>query len=143
MDKRYNDNRTFEEIRAGWKKNGFVIGKLMSESETSEAQKQIEKVNEKIHLKKRKRLDKEYKDKPVFLISCAGFLEKILHITVTLFTMAIVVNIFFGYQIYKTVSAVGWQGIFQTKYTLYILAYFMLLFSLKKVYFLLYKYAHE
>lgn len=82
-------------------------------------------------------------EKPAFLVSLAGIFEKVLHIIVTLFTMAIVVNILFIWQIYKAVSAGGWLAIFHTKYTLYMLAYFALLFILKKVYYFLYTYAND
>lgn len=103
--------------------------------------------------KKEKQKRKEFKQieremrrsaiKPAFLVLLAGILEKFLHIIVTLYTMAIVVNILFVWQIYKAVSAGGWQAVFHSKYTLFVLAYFALLFILKKVYFALYTYANE
>ena len=71
--------------------------------------------------KEEKRIEKEMRrssDKPAFLVALAGIFEKFLHIIVTLYTMAIVVNVLFLWQIYKAVSAVGWQAIFHTKYTL-------------------------
>lgn len=146
MDKR-NDDRSYEEIKAGWEKNGFVLGRLMSEDERQQSQKYIDEINEKIRKKELRKADKEFersfKCKPSFLVSLSGFLEKILHIIVTLFTIVIVVNALFIWQIYKAVSAAGWQGIFKTKYTLYVVLYFVLLFILKKVYYYLYKYAHD
>lgn len=109
--------------------------------------KHIETKSEKAAKEKEyRRIEKEMRasrEKPSILVSVAGVLEKFMHIIVTLFTMAIVINIFFGWQIYKTVSAGGWQSIFQTTYTLFILIYFVLLFILKKVYYSLYKYANE
>nr|CRY94719.1 hypothetical protein [uncultured prokaryote] len=96
--------------------------------------------------KEEKRIAKEMRRsayKPAFLVSLAGIFEKILHTIVTLFTMAIVVNILFVWQIYKAVSAGGWLAIFHTKYTLYMLAYFALLFILNRVYYQLYLYAHD
>lgn len=109
--------------------------------------KHIETKSEKAAKEKEyRRIEKEMsgsREKPSILVSMAGVLEKVLHTIVTLFTMAIVINIFFGWQIYKTVSAGGWQSIFQTKYTLFILLYFVFLFVLKKVYLSLYKYANE
>lgn len=96
--------------------------------------------------KEEKRIEKEMRrssDKPDFLVLIAGIFEKFLHIIVTLYTMAIVVNILFLWQIYKAVSAGGWQSVFHSKYTLFVLAYFALLFILKKVYFALYTYANE
>lgn len=96
--------------------------------------------------KEEKRIEKEMRrssEKPAFLVSLAGISEKVLHIIVTLFTIAIVVNILFIWQIYKAVSAGGWLAIFHTKYTLYMLAYFALLFILKKVYYFLYTYAND
>jgi cation transport ATPase len=96
--------------------------------------------------KEEKRIEKEMRrssDKPAFLVSLAVIFEKLLHIVVTLYTMAIVVNILFFWQIYKAVSAGGWQAVFHSKYTLFVLAYFALLFILKKVYFALYTYANE
>lgn len=147
MDKRKNDNRSYEEIKAGWEKDGLVFGRLMSEDEKRQSGKYINERNEKIKKKERRKADKEFdrsfKDKPHFLVSCAGILEKLLHIVVTLYSMAIVINALFIWQIYKTISATGWQGIFQTKHTLYILLYFVILFVLKKVYYALYKYAHD
>ena len=80
--------------------------------------------------------------KPVALVSIAGVFSKILHIIVTLYTMAIVVNLFFIWQIYKAVSAAGWLAIFKTEYSLYIAVYFVLFFVLKAVYFQLHKYAN-
>lgn len=94
--------------------------------------------------KEEKRIENEMRrssDKPAFLVLIAGIFEKFLHIIVTLYTMAIVVNILFVWQIYKAVSAGGWQAVFHSKYTLFVLAYFALLFILKKVYFALYTYA--
>lgn len=96
--------------------------------------------------KEEKRIEKEMRrssDKPAFLVALAGIFEKFLHIIVTLYTMAIVVNVLFLWQIYKAVSAVGWQAIFHTKYTLFVLAYIVFLFILKKIYFALYIYANE
>lgn len=93
--------------------------------------------------KAEKRIEKEMRrssEKPAFLVSLAGISEKLLHIVVTLYTMAIVVNILFFWQIYKAVSAGGWQAVFHSKYTLFVLAYFALLFILKKVYFALYSF---
>ena len=121
--------------------------KPMSYAERQRAQELINKENEKIHRKENKRLEKEMRDsmknKPAFLVSCAGVLEKLFHTVVTLYSMAGLINIFFCWQIYKIVSAVGWKGIIQTKYSLYILIYFVLLFILKQVYYALYKYAHR
>ena len=77
-----------------------------------------------------------------FLVSGWHF-EKFLHIIVTLYTMAIVVNILFVWQIYKAVSVWRCESGFHSKYTLFVLAYFALLFILKKVYFALYTYANE
>jgi len=120
--------------------------KYVTNDEKRQTQKYIDERNEKIKKKERRKADKEFersfKDKPSFLVSCAGILEKTLHIIVTLYSMAIVINALFIWQIYKTVSAAGWQGIFQTKYTLYVVLYFVLLFILKKVYYYLYKYAN-
>lgn len=96
--------------------------------------------------KEEKRIEKEMRrssDKPAFLVALAGIFEKFLHIIVTLYTMAGVANLLFIWQIYKAVSAVGWQAIFHTKYTLFVLAYIVLLFILKKIYFALYIYANE
>lgn len=96
--------------------------------------------------KEEKRIEKEMRrssDKPAFLVALAGIFEKFLHIIVTLYTMAIVVNVLFVWQIYKAVSAGGWQAVFHSRYTLFVLAYFALLFTLKKVYFALYMYANE
>ena len=96
--------------------------------------------------KEEKRIENEMRrssDKPAFLVLIAGIFEKFLHIIVTLYTMAIVVNILFVWQIYKAVSAGGWQAVFHSKYTLFVLAYFALLFILKKVYFALYTYAND
>lgn len=96
--------------------------------------------------KEEKRIEKEMRrssDKPAFLVAIAGIFEKLLHIIVTLYTMAGVANLLFIWQIYKAVSAVGWQAIFHTKYTLFVLAYIVFLFILKKIYFALYIYANE
>lgn len=103
--------------------------------------------------KKEKQKRKEFKQieremrrsaiKPAFLVLLAGILEKFLHIIVTLYTMAMVVNLLFIWEIYKAVSAGGWQAVFHSKYTLFVLAYFALLFILKKVYYALYTYANE
>lgn len=96
--------------------------------------------------KEEKRIENEMRrssDKPAFLVLIAGIFEKFLHIIVTLYTMAIVVNILFVWQIYKAVSAGGWQAVFHSKYTLFVLAYFALLFILKNVYFALYTYAND
>lgn len=79
--------------------------------------------------KEEKRIENEMRrssDKPAFLVLIAGIFEKFLHIIVTLYTMAIVVNILFVWQIYKAVSAGGWQAVFHSKYTLFVLAYFAL-----------------
>lgn len=103
--------------------------------------------------KKEKQKRKEFKQieremrrsaiKPAFLVLLAGILEKFLHIIVTLYTMAMVVNLLFIWEIYKAVSAGGWQAVFHSKYTLFVLAYFALLFILNKIYFALYIYANE
>lgn len=103
--------------------------------------------------KKEKQKRKEFKQieremrrstiKPAFLVLLAGILEKFLHIIVTLYTMAMVVNLLFIWEIYKAVSAGGWQAVFHSKYTLFVLAYFALLFILNKIYFALYMYANE
>lgn len=96
--------------------------------------------------KAEKRIEKEMRrssDKPAFLVALAGIFEKFLHIIVTLYTMAIVVNVLFVWQIYKAVSAGGWQAVFHSRYTLFVLAYFALLFILKKVYFAIYMYAND
>lgn len=48
--------------------------------------------------KEEKRIEKEMRrssDKPAFIVLIAGIFEKFLHIIVTLYTMAIVVNILF------------------------------------------------
>lgn len=109
--------------------------------------KHIVTKSEKVEKKKEeKRIEKEMRrsaDKPTFLVSLAGIFEKFLHIIVTLYTMAIVVNVLFLWQIYKAVSVGGWQAIFHSKYTLFVLAYFALLFILKKVYYILYTYAND
>ena len=136
------DNRTYEEIRAGWEKNGFHLGKLMSKSEQREAEK---KIYEKARKRESKGMKKEMSrnlSKPVVLVSLAGGFSKILHIIVTLYTMAMVVNLFFIWQIYKAVSAAGWLSIFKTEYSLYVVIYFALFFILKAVYFQLHKYAN-
>lgn len=139
------DTRSVEEIKAGWAKNGLVFGKVLSPEEFRKAKNQIAKVNTKIHCKENKAFERELRkrDKPTILISICGFLEKFLHIIVTIYTMAIVVNAVFIWEIYKVCSVSGWQGIFQTKYTLFVLAYFVLLLILKKVYFELYRYANK
>lgn len=103
--------------------------------------------------KKEKQKRKEFKQieremrrsaiKPAFLVLLASILEKFLHIIVTLYTMAMVVNLLFIWEIYKAVSAGGWQAVFHSKYTLFVLAYFALLFILNKIYFALYMYANE
>lgn len=96
--------------------------------------------------KEEKRIEKEMRRsayKPTFLVAIAGIFEKLLHIIVTLYTMAGVANLLFIWQIYKAVSAVGWQAIFHTKYTLFVLAYIVFLFILKKIYFALHIYANE
>lgn len=57
--------------------------------------------------KEEKRIENEMRrssDKPAFLVLIAGIFEKFLHIIVTLYTMAIVVNILFVWQIYKAVT---------------------------------------
>lgn len=136
------DNRTYEEIRAGWEKNGFHLGKLMSKSEQWEAQKTISEEAKKRESKGIKKEMHHNLSKPVALVSIAGVFSKILHIIVTLYTMAIVVNLFFIWQIYKAVSAAGWLAIFKTEYSLYIAVYFVLFFVLKAVYFQLHKYAN-
>ena len=136
------DNRTYEEIRAGWENNGFHLGKLMSKAEQQEAQKRISKEARK---RESKGMEKEMRrnlSKPVVLVSLAGVFSKILHIIVTLYTMAMVVNLFFIWQIYKAVSAAGWLSIFKTEYSLYVVIYFALFFILKAVYFQLHKYAN-
>lgn len=136
------DNRTYEEIRAGWEKNGFHLGKLMSKSEQREAQK---KISEEARKRESKGIKKEMRrnlSKPPLLVSLAGIFSKILHIIVTLYTMAIVVNLFFIWQVYKAVSAAGWLAIFKTEYSLYIAVYFVLFFALKALYFQLHKYAN-
>lgn len=142
MDKKNNDNRSYKEIKAGWEKNGLVFGRLMSEDEKRQAQKYIDEKDAKIKRKEEKQIEKEMRNKPDILVSLAGVFSKMFHIIVTVYTMAIVVNALFIWQIYKVVSAVGWQGILQTKYTLYVVLYFVLLFILKKVYYYLYKYAN-
>lgn len=142
MEKRKNDNRSYEEIRAGWEKNGLAFGKLMSKSEQQEAQT---KISEEARKRESKGIKKEMRrnlSKPVALVSFAGVFSKILHIIVTLYTMAIVVNLFFIWQIYKAVSAAGWLAIFKTEYSLYIVVYFALFFALKALYFQLYKYSN-
>jgi len=120
--------------------------KYVTDDEMRQSQKYIDERNEKINKKERRKADKEFerssKDKPSFLVSFAGILEKVLHNVVTLYSMAGLINALFIWQIYKVVSAAGWQGIFQTKYTLYVVLYFVLLFILKKVYYYLYKYAN-
>ena len=136
------DNRTYEEIRAGWEKNGFHLGKLMSKSEQREAQK---KISEEARKRESKGIKKEMRrnlSKPPLLVSLAGIFSKILHIIVTLYTMAIVVNLFFIWQVYKAVSAAGWLAIFKTEYSLYIAVYFVLFFALKALYFQLHNYAN-
>lgn len=136
------DNRTYEEIRAGWEKNDFHLGKLMSKTEQREAQK---KISDEARKRESKRIEKEMRrnrSKPVVLVSLAGGFSKILHIIVTLYTMAMVVNVFFIWQIYKAVSAAGWLAIFKTEYSLYVVVYFALFFILKAVYFQLHKYAN-
>ena len=136
------DNCTYEEIRAGWENNGFHLGKLMSKTEQQEAQKRI---SEKARKQESKGMKKEMRlnlSKPVVLVSLAGAFSKILHIIVTLYTMAMVVNLFFIWQIYKTVSAAGWLSIFKTEYSLYVVIYFAFFFILKAVYFQLHKYAN-
>lgn len=136
------DNRTYEEIRAGWEKNGFHLGKLMSKNEQQEAQKRISEEARKRESKGMKKEMRRNLSKPVVLVSLAGAFSKILHIIVTLYTMAMVVNLFFIWQIYKAVSADGWLSIFKTEYSLYVIIYFALFFILKAVYFQLHKYAN-
>ena len=119
MEQRDNDNRSYEEIRAGWEKNGLVFGKLMSKSEQREAQKKISEDARKRESKRTKKEMRRNISKPVALVSLAGFFSKILHIIVTLYAMAMVVNIFFIWQIYKAVLAAGWLAIFKTEYSLY------------------------
>lgn len=117
----------------------------MSYSEKKAAETQIKAYNEKLHRKERKRTEKEMRhnlSKPVVLVPLAGAFSKILHIIVTLYTMAMVVNLFFIWQIYKAVSAAGWLSIFKTEYSLYVVIYFALFFILKAVYFQLHKYAN-
>ena len=136
------DNRTYEEIRAGWEKNGLVFGKLMSKSEQREAQKKISEDARKRESKRTKKEMRRNISKPVALVSLAGFFSKILHIIVTLYAMAMVVNIFFIWQIYKAVLAAGWLAIFKTEYSLYIIIYFAFFFALKALHFQLHKYAN-
>lgn len=136
------DNRTYEEIRAGWEKNGFHLGKVMSKPEQQEAQKRISEEARKRESKGMKKEMRRNLSKPVVLVSLAGVFSKILHIIVTLYTMAMVVNLFFIWQIYKAISAAGWLSIFKTEYSLYVIIYFALFFVLKAVYFQLHKYAN-
>jgi hypothetical protein len=117
----------------------------MSYSEKKAAESQIKTYNEKLNRKERKRTEKEMRhnlSKPIILVSLAGVFSKILHIIVTIYTMAMVVNLFFIWQIYKAISAVGWLSIFKTEYSLYVVIYFAFFFILKAVYFQLHKYAN-
>lgn len=59
MDKRNNDNRSYEEIKAGWEKNGLVFGRLMSEDEKRQAQKYIDEKDAKRKRKEEKQIEKE------------------------------------------------------------------------------------
>lgn len=136
------DNCTYEEIRAGWENNGFHLGKLMSKTEQQKAQKAIFEEAQKQESKGMKKEMRRNLSKPVVLVSLAGAFSKILHIIVTLYTMAMVVNLFFIWQIYKAASVAGLLSIFKTEYSLYVVIYFALFFILKAVYFQLHKYAN-
>ena len=69
MEQRDNDNRSYEEIRAGWEKNGLVFGKLMSKSEQREAQKKISEDARKRESKRTKKEMRRNISKPVALVS--------------------------------------------------------------------------
>lgn len=137
------ENLSYEELRKKWEKDGFVIGNLISDDELKDIRRKQE---EQEWIKENKRIEKELhhnRPKPAFLIYIADMLSKLFHIIVTLYAMAGIVLLLFGWQVYKAVSANGWQAVFQTKYTLYIVAYFVIYFVLKTIYFSLYKYANR
>lgn len=142
MDKRENDTRTPEQIISDMKKNGFVLGRILSEDEKRQAQDRINKQADKMERRHNKREKYDF-EKPAFLVSISGIFAKVFHIIVTLYTMAIVVNAFFIWQIYKACAASGVHGLIETTYPLYIAVYFIGLFVLKKVYYLLYRYAND
>lgn len=109
--------------------------KPMTHSEQQEAKLKVDRIKAKTLRKQNKELEREIgrSEKPDFLVFIGGILEKPLCIFLTIYEMAIVVNAFFIWQIYKVCSVSGWQGIFQTKYTLYVLTYFVLLLLLGKL----------
>lgn len=87
---------------------------------------------------------RDMRDKPDFLVFLAGLLQKVFHIALTLYSMAGILMVpLFGWQVYKAFSSAGWQAIFHTKYTLYLVAYFVIMFLIKTVYYALYKYAND
>ena len=142
MEQKNNDNRTYEEIRAGWEKDGLVIVKLMSNSEQRETQKRID---DEAHKAEYKRIEKEMRrsrSKPPVLVGLSGFFAKILHTIVALLGMGMFVFIYFIWQIYKAVSAADWTAIFKTQYSLYIVVYLAVFFAVKAIYYQLYKYAN-
>lgn len=109
--------------------------KPMSYSEQQQAKSKINRVNTKIHYKENKKMEREIRgrEQPEFLVTIGSILEKPLHFILTIYKMAILVNALFVWQIYKVCAVSGWQGIFQTKYTLYIIAYFVLMLVLDKL----------
>jgi hypothetical protein len=79
---------------------------------------------------------------PAVLVWLAKPLSYVMIWVMTLYTLAVVVVFFSAWQIYKLVSADGWQAILHTKYSLYIIGYFVIYFILKKINAAVYAYAH-
>ena len=88
--------------------------------------------------------EKEFREIPRFVL----FLCKILNFILNYggFLFAIVGGIFsliWAYGIWQLCADHGWRGLFETKNTLYIIAYLVLLFVINKIRFLLFKIIDE
>lgn len=142
-----NHNKTDEElvkdIQQSFVKLG--IGKIITKEEmmNNPTYQKAQKRKEKAKKKEEKEWEKQLKDKPEFLMLLARFFYKVIHFLHFIYSLCGLSNLYFAWKIYKVCSVAGWLGIVQTKYTLYIVAYFAIWVIVDKLNFKLYLYGND
>lgn len=105
--------------------------------------KAIRKYERKYKKQIRQQNERLGKEKPATFVSIASFLSKIFPIIMTVYTLLIIPIIFTIYELYKLGSTDGWQAIFHTPKTLYVIGYIIIFFVLRKLQLVVYEYAND
>lgn len=135
-----------EELKRTLAERQETLRKIMTPDEYKKFMQEIDDCQIKIDYSKfGKPVDfqEEKKEKSKFLLFFATVLAKLFPIILTVYTLAIIPILFLVWQIYKLISIDGWNAIFHTSNTLYVIGYIVVFFILIRLQTAVCRYANK